>query len=181
MAKRGRKKTLTDRVTSCVSLEREHNDYVYENGIDKSKLLRECIAALMKNSSAPREKIIKEIQEKEDAMKKLEVELVQLRKQLKEMDDKEEQEKLKRQKNIELLQKRENLFNTNYKRLVGQMEICELDFYRKVRIDFGFENLDQAKEWLFEKYSEIRDGDKRPTETKIKRFLRYEQDMSNYW
>lgn len=95
MAKRGRKPLLEDKITTCVTAEKKHIQYLQDNGIEVSKFFRDNVEALMRFNSSPIEKKKQEIEDRKAIIKENEIAIASLLAEIKKLEEikaKEEEE-----------------------------------------------------------------------------------------
>jgi len=144
MGKRGRPAILKDRKTTTVSIEGEQFKFALDENIDLSKLLRDTLDVLRRNKETPIEKMKRDLADKLEQIKELEIQANQLETMIKDAEDAQVKALEEGKEQDELETKRKNYF-INYKEKVSPRQKCSRLWLEYLTDGLGFATFDEAK------------------------------------
>lgn len=166
MAKRGRKPILEDKITTCVTAEKKHIEYLKENGIELSKFVRDNVEALMRFNSSPIEKKKREIEDRKAIIKENEIAIVFLEMEIQKLEELKAKEEEEGKELREFEGKRREYVKGCINTMMAQSTYNRYWMEHLLEV-WKFTNFEEAKEYVRNVW--IEEG---VSEKKIKNYLR---------
>jgi hypothetical protein len=178
---RGRPKQMDDRVTTSVSFEKHHMDIIKASGYGISEFVRECIELRIQTMRTPLEKLREEREQNIREIEERRILKLEQDRRIAELEDELAMKNEEELKANEFFYQRIELFNKKFRKQIYSNQICPVDFYSNVRKELKYEDLSEAKDWLYEMYNQPQEGCRSYSEDRIRTFLRYDTDLSRFW